>query len=568
MAAATSAALAAAAADSGFGGEYVFEESGAETWPWSTSKGRAVLFYQEGVAGENEELAIPNAGNAGLATDGTTLWHANNNWAYAWTIEGVRDSDKDIDLSANGAASNDFYGITVLNNELVGVNNGLTSRSIRGVYSYNFTTKIGRLVIPFGNDDNFSGVTTDGITVWVVNSTQGKANAYSAADWSAVPSKDITIGINTPTDNQDWADAATDGSTIWFYSRNLEAAIAWNLSDRTRDISKDFWIKRWDEGSNRRVGTTVLNRSELFIAAHDSESNSTVIEKFKLTGDRELVVGSKSYGLDPRGFIDYAILDQDSGLGFGGVTTNGTTVWVEGKSSVMAWTIAGVRDSSKDIAVVGFEYYHGLAIHGNTLFLPYNAGHGAPQHVRTYNLTTGALISSTFIHASFTGAITTDGTTIWLGKVSGVAEAYLLADGSRQPSKDINIGVHARSIGEGDLATDGKTLWFFNSATTIHAWDIASRSRAGHRDIRVPGKLAVTSHSFIDINDSTLYIKTVAGPNGPGTGSSQLNVATYKLSTDEKFGPGHYEVTGASKGDPIRATLKEDEDFAIVYPVY
>ena len=561
-------------------GEYVFSESGAKTWPWNTTKGRVVIDYidtgigrQEGLTLQNSNVVGDDTGWRGLANDGVTFWVVGKRFQEgsiirAWTINGVRDSDKDI------ATDNDYYyGITYFRDNLL---LGVSARSQGpGVYTINTVSGNQQQVIATTTDD-YRGITTDGDTVWVVNDTTHIVEAYSATDWSRQSGKDITLGYWS---NSIWGGAATDGDTVWVYHSQLLAALAWTISTKTRDYKKDFALNRVStRGVDTSAGLTV-NNSILHIITREVIGSSLlnrprILERYKLTPDRELVVGDTSYGVGlglvgTRNVVDDWVIDSgyDRDDFKYGIASDGTTIWgiiVDGSrnSTAKAWKVAdGTRDTSKDITLSIRGFTAGAFIHDNKLFT-LNESTGT---VDSYNIATKSFIKS-FTVSSGLGqgnhrGVTSDGSTVWVViEVGGsnarrVAEAYSLADGSRLLSKDIPLQERVS-----DAATDGTTIWFARRLSNFifEAWDIATLSRTSRLDIELnPSYFKSNENPGMDINGSVMYVRW------------DENLIYYQLAaSDQKFGPGHYEVTGASIGDTIRVTLKDEEDFAIVYPVY
>ena len=546
-------------------GEYVFSESGARTWPWNTTKGRAVLSYvDDGGGRRGEPLVLQNAlltggsdSDRGFASDGSTFWiiarnrHGNYN-VLAWTISGVRDSDKDISIP------NDYHGLTFLNGSLLSVEDG------GGVFTINPASGSRQIVISITDTDERRGITSDGVTLWVVNNTQKIVEAYSATDWSRQTGKDITLGYGT---GDRWYDAATDGTTIWIRQYDLSAALAWDITSRARDPKKDFFLGVISGSS----GLTV-NNSVLYMVYHIGGIVTPyfTLENIKLTSDRGLVVGSTSYGgVDPRGVIDDSALGSSYGNRdfAGGIASNGTTVWGIGAGASNSFAIAeawkvsdGTRDTTKDITTTSRGYRVGAFIVGNKLFtLNYTTG-----ALESYNTDTGSFVSTVLTISDLSGynghgGMTSDGTTIWVVRRNlKQLQAYLLSDGSRVPSKDISL---INTLYE-DAATNGTTIWVsYRTNAVLQAWDIATLSRTPHLDIELnPAYFGAFNVApiirRIDIDGSVLYVRGVD------------NLLYYQLATNQQFGPGHYELTGISQGDTIRATLKDEEDFAIVYPVY
>ena len=271
-------------------GEYVFSVSGARTWPWDTTKGRAVLSYINYTDGIRQENLILQAqryleASRGMTNDGSTFWivDALGRHIYAWTITGVRDSDKDIDVGSL------YYGITYLNNRLIGVRGGGASDS--GIYTIELSGSMQQKVVTFTDTNRRRGITTDGDTLWVVNDTTETLEAYSASDWSRQIGEDITLFSG----GSGWGDVATNGSTYWVSEDigTTSIARAWDVKLKTRDTEKDYSISG-DRSYGLTVYDSVLHMATI-VGQPGHSTTRNVLERVRLTPYRELVIGDTDY---------------------------------------------------------------------------------------------------------------------------------------------------------------------------------------------------------------------------------------------------------------------------------
>ena len=281
---------------------------------------------------------------------------------------------------------------------------------------------------------------------------------------------------------------------------------------------------------------------------------------------------------------------------FRGIATDGETIWcsygnrsgdnlsyharVGGDYNIYAWTIDGVRDSDKDIYIsdsIGLGQETGLVYRGNNLITTIG---------RRWTNDTKLIVQISVLPATYgtvgnpvgalpnvgdtTRGVITDGNTIW---VNHIQSNFLLAysiDGTRQNTMDIDLSsAGTRFYG---VATDGTTIWVCelpddtsDDDRHVRAFDIATKTYDSGKDISFVGSgVDFTLGTALGYYDKILYV------------SPSPNVLKYQLPQPRKLTVGsniyetvgQNEVTGASIGDTIRADLLEDDDFAIVYPVY
>ena len=296
-------------------GEYVLSRGdGGRTWPWNTTKGRAVLAYEptaKGVINLNTLNAIPNVitidytGGAyrGVATDGETIWASRSNLnsdttIVAWTIDGARNSDKDITISRSndfGGGTTQLAGMAVLDDKLLVVTPGrndtyyIVSISIAdadyGTVDASFITG-NRQTRPTGRKDT----ATDGTTIWLLL-MPGTLQAYSA---NGV--RDTTKDIDLTTVSNSWLGVATDGVTIWAFDENDNAAKGWDIATLSRDVTKDIFFG--SETGNIADSLTLpmdIHGSTLYFFAQNTNTTPKNVVTYQLPKPRKLTVGSNVY---------------------------------------------------------------------------------------------------------------------------------------------------------------------------------------------------------------------------------------------------------------------------------
>ena len=190
--------------------------------------------------------ALNAAGNSqprGLWSDGITMWVADASDArlYAYkTVDKTRDPAKDFNtLSAAG------------NTSAMGIWSDGTTMWVADwqddkLYAYKMSDKTHDPAKDFNTlsaagNTNPTGIWSDGTTMWVAD-TADRIYAYNMSDKSRNPSEDFdtynTIG------NRYIQGIWSDGTTMWaadFAGANgISKIYAFNLSNKNRDIAKDF----------------------------------------------------------------------------------------------------------------------------------------------------------------------------------------------------------------------------------------------------------------------------------------------------------------------------------------
>ena len=79
-----------------------------------------------------------------------------------------------------------------------------------------------------------------------------------------------------------------------------------------------------------------------------------------------------------------------------------------------------------------------------------------------------------------------DGETLWVASLDGGLQAHRLADGSRLAGRDLALSLSAAPVG---VWSDGETAWVADwLGDTVHAYRLSDGSRVGARDIRLAGE--------------------------------------------------------------------------------
>ncbi len=195
-----------------------------------------------------------------------------------------------------------------------------------------------------------NGMWSDGVTMWVVNSSDDRLYAYSLADGTRTLNKDIHLHSGHTSPTGIWS----DGTTVWVGDSEDEKLYAYVLADGSRDSDKDlsleagikpegFWSNgttmwivdyfdeiayaySWADGVRDSAKDITLYSDHLLAVHNDAWSDGTTLWVAEWT-EGELYAytlsdQSRNPGLD---------LDTSDELGIdepGGVWSNGTTMWV------------------------------------------------------------------------------------------------------------------------------------------------------------------------------------------------------------------------------------------------
>ena len=223
-----------------------------------------------------------------ITTDGTTLWVLSYTDEYLRAFSKAsltRDPSKDIDLSVLNHGGY-LFGVTTDGTTIWVTDN---NSSTKGIYAFNKITKardstkdidIRTLIeTPENIIVLMSGLTTDGTTMWVIDSRNSKIRAINIANKTIDATKEISLENYPPRAS---GGLTTNGTTLWvatygysnppgfrFVNLPLPAIQAYSISTRNRDSSKD-------------INNIVASRSALLLGLTTDNTTLWVCNQFSL----------------------------------------------------------------------------------------------------------------------------------------------------------------------------------------------------------------------------------------------------------------------------------------------
>ena len=236
-----------------------------------------------------------------------------------------------------------------------------------------------------------------------------------------------------------------------------------------------------------------------------------------------------------RGVAGSVLDDALSASSVTAVCTDGTTIWGLDTSDLRAFTLAGVRDSSKDIdlSTVGSGFAGGAACDGNHIWVLRVVG----SIVTLVKWTTGGsrVSSEDIVATGLTGynlgastrGLATDGTYVWVLFRTGSSNTtitmrcYRISDGARQTNLELSRSAMSAAGASfaGSVATDDATLWVGDTVSDkLYAWGLPNLAREALKDIAdlpngVQGACSYPSVGFLlatdDAGDGILAYKSV-----------------------------------------------------------
>ena len=406
---------------------------------------------------------------------------------------GLRDSSEDFDTLT--VVSNDNpYGLW---------SDGITiyvSDSLDGkIYAYNLSTKARDSSKDFdtlraAGNNHPTGIWSDKTTMWVADNNDDKIYAYKISD----KLRDVSKDFNTLTRSRPFNNSPTgmwsDGTTMWVADNGSLASIyAYNLSTKERDPSKDFNGLRgagntdpigiWSDGMTMWVADGTDDKIYAYNVSTKNHDSSKDFDTLDATGNNSPT----------------------------GLWSDGTTMWVgDGTDNkIYAYTILTnslnanvVRDSL--VTLTGDDRLSATAIRNLSSVDETNVQSDWFQNDNTknnyienkptdiINIIFGQRNSSQDFNISIPGlsnilieiyGLWSDGVTIWCAnRTSTNIYAYNLITKARDPSKDFNI-TSSTIVGFSGLWSDGTTMWVADEALQkIYAYVLSTKARDSGKD--------------------------------------------------------------------------------------
>ena len=498
----------------------------------------------------NQEFSVhaDNGDPAGIWSDGTTIWVANNKSisvtpykVFAYTLsDGARDTDKEFapnwnpvglwsrgstmwvvnHVGVDAGTRVDAYTIDLNTDGTAGPNHGRWE-----------TDKQFALRSPDGTSP--LGIWMDGKgAVWITAPDSPKVESYHMLPFSAGSTTLSALTINDGT--SDATLRPTFAATTLAYSTSVtdtvnRVTISATPSENTAAVDyiysngealQDAASNILGFQVNVRVGQTLI---QLLVTAQDGTAliHSVVVERDSTlpggwTPTKDIV------DLDPVA-LDYPR----------GIWSDGTTIWVMNNnnrtSAIYARTLAtSARDATKEFPLDAANASpRGIWSDGTTIWV---ADNGADK-LFAYTLSNGAREAAKDIglHANNGDPtdVWSDGTTVWITDsdvTNGGLYAYTLADGGRDISKEFALTAKSSNLAIGGIWSDGTTVWVADTqARKLFAYVKDTGDPDGARDISLSQAFPLGAWG----QGSTIWVAD-PGPNITGSPARLHRIFSYR----------------------------------------
>ena len=448
----------------------------------------------------NQEFSLhaDNGDPAGIWSDGTTIWVANNSGSprkvFAYTLTGgASDTDKEFApgrnpvgiwshgttmwvtnyVSARTGNRVEAYSIDLNTDGTAGPNHGLQDRDKL------FELRAGGGTTPVGIWSDGKGA------VWITAPDSPKVESYNMLPFSAGSTTLSALAIN---------DGTSDAP--------LRPTFALTTLTYRTSVTDDV---------NRVTVSATPSENTATVAYLDANGEALVDADSNILGFQvDVAVGTTPIqilvtGQDGAALIQSAFVERDSGLPGGwtptddlydldpvavnyprGIWSDGTTMWLTNtaRTTVFAYTLAtSARDNSKEFTLHADNGDRwGIWSNGTTIWVVDTND----NKVYAYTLATGARDADKDIDLPAANGnargIWSDGTTVWITDGSAIQLfAYTLATGARDTTKEFDLTATTR---RSDIWSDGTTLWVADiNARTLFAYTLANGARDPARDI-------------------------------------------------------------------------------------
>ena len=439
--------------------------------------------------GKDIALHSDNSDPWGMWSNGTILWVSDytDDKVYAYNLaNGSRNAANDIpstDLDEIFAIASD--GVTLW------LSQGVTAHNKLWAYKKSGDT----WVRDSGKDISLHYSSTDRTGLWYDSATKtmwimdrdngGKLYAYdystSNQTWSRNQSKEFDLN----TGNNWSAGIWSDGVTMWVANDTLRKVFAYTLATKTRDTGKEFNTHAnnagpadiWSNGKTVWIGDYLDAKLYAYYAS-TAPGGSPPAKELRVTA------AATSATLELRNHTGAWWYQHNVGNNAPCVSVgSGTyTADVTGLTPVTGYTFTAYSDNGCSTVIDAAPAFTTL-------------GYGDRYTSGNITLT------------GWGSQVWSDGTTVWLSS-AGDLEAYKKSDGTRDASKDIDIGAFSYW---GDLifTGDGTTVWTLPAhedhddddddghdhdhggssepATSIEAFSITGKARDADKDITLAG---------------------------------------------------------------------------------
>ena len=449
----------------------------------------------------NQEFSLhaDNGDPAGIWSDGTTIWVANNidspRKVFAYTlIGGTRDTAKEFapDWNPVGIWA---HGSTMWVISVIGANVGtrVDAYAITGAKHGRLETdKRFALRAPDGTSPG--GIWSDGTgAVWITAPDSPKVESYHMLPFSAGSTTLSALAINDGTSNV-----------------KLRPTFALTTLTYRTSVTDDV----------NRVTVSATPSENTATVAYLDANGEALVDADSSTGFQvDVAVGTTPIqilvtGQDGTALIHTVAVERDSGLPGGwtptkdlydldplanqypkGIWSNGTTMWVtntgeHGTSTVFAYTLAtSARDAGKDITLHTDNVNpQGIWSNDTTIWV----SDSVDRKLYAYTLATSARDDTKDITLHTDNSTATDiwsnGTTVWVS--DGNAKklfAYALDGGARDADKEVDLT--ESGLRNAGIWSNGTTVWVSDvPANKLYAYTLATNARDETRDIALAGR--------------------------------------------------------------------------------
>ena len=513
----------------------------------------------------NHLAAAGNDSPQGIWSDGTTMWIADDDKLYAYTLAtGVRDASKEFSLHSDNGDPKGIWsdGTTIW----------VADDGDDKLYAYTLSGGARDSSKEFSlHADNGvpAGIWSDGTTIWVADNTGSprKVFAYTLSGGTRDTNKEFVPNWNT-------AGIWSNGTTMWVVS-DVGSSVGNRVEAYTIDLNADgiagpnhgLWdtdkqfsprstfgtipVGIWSDGKGAvwiadpdspkvesynmlptSAGSTTMSSLTISVGTNDSRlrpsfASNTLTYRTTVTDDvfRVTVSGTPSENTAAVTYLDganVALGDADpNATGFQVAVREGLTaiqilVTAQDGTALSHWviverdsTLLGGRTPSKDVYdldPVAVAYPHGIWSDETTMWVT----NQTTLTVFAYTLATSVRDTSKefSLHPDndTPWGIWSDGATVWVvDQPDKKLYAYALSGGAREAGKDIDLD-NGNSNAKG-IWSDGTTAWVTDSFDgVLYAYTLADGARDTTKEFDLTANSRNTSVAGIWSDGTTVWV--------------------------------------------------------------
>ena len=398
------------------------------------------------------------------------------------------------------------------------------------------------------------GLWSDGTTMWVADGRGGKIDAYKMSDKTRDVSKDFNTNTLAAAGNSNPATLWSNGTTIWVTDWYDDKLYAYNLATKSRDSTKDF--NTLIVAGNTFPGGIWSDGTTMWVA----DTSDAKIYAYKMSDKSR----------DPA-------KDFDTLIAAGNTTPNriwsdGTTMWVtnrDGDVKIYAYDMAsGRREPGKDfdtLVAAGNEHPRGLWSDGATMWVsdPWDDriyAYRQPPAPSGDNALKALALSGATLSPAFAA-----GTTNYMAGVSstiGMTTVSAQANHARASVVVLPADADGDALGHQVALAEGSNVVTIlvaaeNGSLRNYAIAVTRRSRSGDNNLR---SLRLVGHalspSFLPV--STRYTAVVGHPVNLVTiaaTASHADAAVSILPADADVDAAGHQIVLAEGNNRVAVTV-------------